>query len=96
MALASRSAHIERIERGDLACWQIRGADGAELLIAEQGAQVLAYTPAGGRPLIWLSEDAAFTRGQSVRGIPPKCRRCAGPIRRHQRMARCARVTGSC
>lgn len=73
MALASRSAHIERIERGDLACWQIRSADGAELLIAEQGAQVLSYTPAGGRPLIWLSEDAAFTRGQSVRGGVPVC-----------------------
>ncbi|MFC0666936.1 D-hexose-6-phosphate mutarotase [Azotobacter chroococcum] len=63
---------VERVEMGDLPCWRITTAD-AELLVAEQGAQVLSYQRNGEQPLIWLSEQAEFRRGQSVRGGVPIC-----------------------
>jgi glucose-6-phosphate 1-epimerase len=66
------AADIQRIEMDQLACWRIRLGD-AELLIAEQGAQVLSYRQGDAAPIIWLSEDAAFKQGQSVRGGVPVC-----------------------
>ncbi|MES2820187.1 MAG: D-hexose-6-phosphate mutarotase [Pseudomonadota bacterium] len=63
---------VERVELGELACWRVRHA-GAELLVAQQGAQVLSYRHDGQPPLIWLSEQAAYGRGQSVRGGVPVC-----------------------
>ena len=65
----------ERIQLGDLACWRIRHA-GAELVVSEQGAQILRYQPAGGKPLIWLSDEAAYAAGKSVRGGVPVCWPC--------------------
>ena len=64
-------AQIERIELDELTCWRVR-LGGAELLVAQQGAQVLRYQR-GEQPLIWLSEQAAGQRGQSVRGGVPVC-----------------------
>lgn len=64
-------ADIQRIVMDQLACWRIRRGD-AEVLIAEQGAQVLSYRQ-GEIPVIWLSEEAAFTQGQPVRGGVPIC-----------------------
>lgn len=72
----------ERIQLGDLACWRIQHA-GAELLVSEQGAQILRYQPANGRPLIWLSDDAAYTTGQSVRGGVPVCWPWFGDLQRN-------------
>ncbi|MFV0454357.1 MAG: D-hexose-6-phosphate mutarotase [Pseudomonas sp.] len=63
---------IQRIEIDQLACWRIR-RDNDELLIAEQGAQVLSYRQGDAPPIIWLSEEAAFQQGQSVRGGVPIC-----------------------
>jgi len=63
---------VERVEMGDLPCWRVTTAD-AELLVAEQGAQVLSYQRNGEQPLIWLSEQARGERGQSVRGGVPVC-----------------------
>lgn len=63
---------IQRIEMDQLTCWRIRHDD-AELVVAEQGAQVLSYTRGAGLPVIWLSEEAAFVRGQPVRGGVPVC-----------------------
>ncbi|MGA6097985.1 D-hexose-6-phosphate mutarotase [Stutzerimonas marianensis] len=63
---------IQRIEMDTLACWRIRRGD-AELVVAEQGAQVLSYRGADGQPVIWLSEQAAFVSGQPVRGGVPVC-----------------------
>ena len=63
---------IQRIEMDQLACWRIRRGDD-ELLITEQGAQVLSYRQGDAPPIIWLSEEAAFTKGQSVRGGVPIC-----------------------
>src|SRR4051794_9744323 len=45
----------------------------ATALITLQGAQVLEFVPRGERAVIWLSEQAAFKRGQSVRGGIPVC-----------------------
>ena len=64
--------HVERVELGELVCWRVRTAS-AELLVAQQGAQVLSYQRHGEHPLIWLSPQAAFSRGQAVRGGIPLC-----------------------
>ncbi len=63
---------IQRIEKDQLACWRIRRGDD-ELLVAEQGAQILSYRRGDTPPIIWLSEEAAFQQGQSVRGGVPIC-----------------------
>ena len=56
----------------ELSCWRVQTAH-ADLLVAEQGAQILSYRRTGEPPLIWLSELAAGKRGQSVRGGVPVC-----------------------
>ncbi|MBA1274962.1 D-hexose-6-phosphate mutarotase [Stutzerimonas azotifigens] len=65
-------ADIQRLEQDQLSCWRIRHGD-AELLVAEQGAQVLDYRRGDAPPIIWLSEEAALLSGQSVRGGVPVC-----------------------
>jgi glucose-6-phosphate 1-epimerase len=65
-------AQIERIELGELTCWRAR-LGRAELLVAQQGAQVLSFQQGEQPPLIWLSEQAAYQRAQSVRGGVPVC-----------------------
>jgi len=44
-------AQIERIELDELTCWRVRHA-GAELLVAQQGAQVLSYQQGEQPPLM--------------------------------------------
>lgn len=57
---------------GDMAVINIKtGLCSARLTL--QGAQVLDWTPAGHKPLIWLSRDAKFKRGKSIRGGTPIC-----------------------
>ncbi len=63
---------IQRIEKDQLACWRLRHGD-AEVIVAEQGAQVLSYRQGDATPIIWLSEEAAFQTGQAVRGGVPVC-----------------------
>jgi glucose-6-phosphate 1-epimerase len=63
---------IETLLLDELPCWRIRHGD-AEVVISQQGAQVLSYQRAGQPPLIWLSEQASYQRGQSVRGGVPVC-----------------------
>ena len=75
------SVDIQRIQMDQLACWRIRRGDD-ELLVAEQGAQVLSYRQ-GDTPLIWLSEQAAFQQGQSVRGGVPVCWPWFGDLKRN-------------
>ncbi|WP_313102687.1 D-hexose-6-phosphate mutarotase [Stutzerimonas nitrititolerans] len=73
---------IQRIEIDQLACWRIRRGDD-ELLVAEQGAQVLSYRQGDAPPIIWLSEEAAFQQGQSVRGGVPICWPWFGDLKRN-------------
>ncbi|MGH8355457.1 MAG: D-hexose-6-phosphate mutarotase, partial [Pseudomonas sp.] len=72
MNSAEQSPQVERVEMDELVCWRVRTAQ-AELLVAQQGAQVLSYQRHGEPPLIWLSEQAAFKTGQAVRGGVPVC-----------------------
>jgi glucose-6-phosphate 1-epimerase len=47
--------------------------------IAIQGAQVLTWAPAGDEPVVWLSPDARFKPGKSLRGGVPVCWPWFGP-----------------
>ena len=75
-------ADIQRLEMDSLPCWRMRLGD-AELLVAEQGAQLLSYRQGDAPPVIWLSEQAAFEAGQSVRGGVPVCWPWFGDLRRN-------------
>jgi glucose-6-phosphate 1-epimerase len=79
---AAPSAQIETLMLGELHCWRIRHAD-AELLISQQGAQILSYQRNSQPPLIWLSEEATYLRGQSVRGGVPVCWPWFGDLQRN-------------
>jgi glucose-6-phosphate 1-epimerase len=45
--------------------------DGADYAILDQGAHVLAWQPAGHRPVLWVSARSAFEPGVAVRGGIP-------------------------
>ena len=45
----------------------------ASARVALQGAQLLAWQPAGAAPVIWLSQAAVFAPGEPVRGGVPVC-----------------------
>lgn len=47
--------------------------------IALQGAQVMEWTPTGQQAVIWLSTDASFKAGKSIRGGAPVCWPWFGP-----------------
>jgi D-hexose-6-phosphate mutarotase len=47
--------------------------------VALQGAQLLSWIPRGEQPVIWLSRDARFETGQSIRGGVPVCWPWFGP-----------------
>lgn len=76
------AAQIEHQQIGELACWRIRHR-GAQMLIAEQGAQLLSYQRDDARPLIWLSEQAEYRRGQGLRGGVPVCWPWFGALERN-------------
>ncbi|WP_437879741.1 D-hexose-6-phosphate mutarotase [Pseudomonas sp. LRF_L74] len=82
MNTESRQPQVERVELGELVCWRVQRGD-TELLVAQQGAQVLRYQRAGEPPLIWLSEEAIYARGQSVRGGVPVCWPWFGDLKRN-------------
>lgn len=47
--------------------------EGAHYGVFDHGAQVFAWRPAGGQPVIWMSERARFAPGQAIRGGVPVC-----------------------
>lgn len=51
----------------------------AQASIALQGAHVLSFVAQGQAPLIWMSEDATFAPGKSLRGGVPICWPWFGP-----------------
>ncbi|MDR6710648.1 glucose-6-phosphate 1-epimerase [Pseudomonas hunanensis] len=67
---------------GELNCWRISSAH-AELLIAQQGAQILSYQRIGEPPLLWLSDQAIFRQGKSVRAGVPVCWPWFGNLQRN-------------
>jgi len=87
MSAAPDAATIESVQMGELACWRVR-TQWAEALIATQGAQLLSYTPHGQPPIVWLSEDAKFLRGQPLRGGVPVCWPWFGDLARNPQPVR--------
>lgn len=73
---------VESEQHGELNCWRIT-SDTAELLIAQQGAQILSYQRLGEPPLLWLSEQAIFKQGKSVRAGVPVCWPWFGNLKRN-------------
>lgn len=73
---------IQRIEKDQLACWRICHDD-AEVIVSEQGAQVLSYRQGDATPIIWLSENANYEAGQPVRGGVPVCWPWFGDLKRN-------------
>ena len=63
---------VDRYIQDELALLRVQTPHG-QAVIAEQGAQLLKYTPTGQQPLVWLSAEAAYRRGESVRGGVPVC-----------------------
>lgn len=63
---------VESVKLDELNCWRISHS-GAELLVAQQGAQILSYQRAGEKPLIWLNDQAVFKHGKPVRAGVPVC-----------------------
>ena len=53
--------------------------DKAEAVIVLQGAHMVHWQPAGEQPVIWLSKDATFKTGKSIRGGVPVCWPWFGP-----------------
>ena len=73
---------VDTEQHGELNCWRLTTAH-AELLIAQQGAQILSYQRVGDPPLLWLSEDAIFRQGKSVRAGVPVCWPWFGNLQRN-------------
>ncbi|MBK4998303.1 D-hexose-6-phosphate mutarotase [Pseudomonas sp. S31] len=69
-------------QHGELSCWRITSAH-ADLLIAQQGAQILSYQRIGEPPLLWLSDQAIFRQGKSVRAGVPVCWPWFGNLQRN-------------
>lgn len=51
----------------------------AEARITLQGAHITRWAPQGEQPVIWVSEDAKFAPGKSIRGGVPLCWPWFGP-----------------
>jgi glucose-6-phosphate 1-epimerase len=63
---------------GDLPLVELSGAHG-NAIVALQGGHLLSWIPRGGQPVIWLSKDAKFVPGTSIRGGVPVCWPWFGP-----------------
>ncbi|MDH4610506.1 D-hexose-6-phosphate mutarotase [Pseudomonas sp. BN102] len=73
---------VEQLVVDELVCWRVHTRH-AELLVAQQGAQVLSYQPHGEEPVIWLSGQAGYQKGKAVRGGVPVCWPWFGDLRRN-------------
>lgn len=61
-----------RVGEGDIPVVQIHNQQ-ASAIISLQGAHMLSWIPSGEREAIWLSSDARFEHGKSLRGGIPVC-----------------------
>jgi glucose-6-phosphate 1-epimerase len=50
---------------------ELRSADGAVALIADHGAHLLSWTPAGGEPVLYLSDKSQYGGASAIRGGVP-------------------------
>ena len=70
--------HISRRRLGDLSVVVVDHPK-ARAAVALQGAHLFAWQPAGGEPVLWLSEASAFKAGTAIRGGVPVCWPWFGP-----------------
>jgi len=71
LEVAGNDLHF-KMGRGGLPVVEIHNQHGSAL-ISLQGAHLLSWIPAGEEDVIWLSEEAKFAVGKSVRGGIPVC-----------------------
>ncbi|KTB62160.1 MULTISPECIES: D-hexose-6-phosphate mutarotase [Pseudomonas] len=64
--------HVETVKIDELDCWRIRH-NGAELMVAQQGAHLFSYQRQGEQPLIWPNPAAVFKQGKGIRTGVPVC-----------------------
>ncbi|MBI6632739.1 D-hexose-6-phosphate mutarotase [Pseudomonas paralactis] len=64
--------HVETVKIDELDCWRIRH-NGAELMVAQQGAHIFSYQREGEQPLIWPNPEAVFKQGKGIRTGVPVC-----------------------
>ncbi len=70
--LLAHSPFVKAVQRDELTCLEIRHPQfSADLLL--QGAQLIHYAPEGENNWLWLSGQAEYKQGQSVRGGIPVC-----------------------
>lgn len=81
------AAQIQSNMLGELEVWRV-SAQGQELWVTDQGAQILRYGRCEQRPVIWLSEQAAFEHDHSVRGGIPVCWPWFGALERNPQRVR--------
>lgn len=60
------------VGKGGMPCIEVFNQH-ASVLISLQGAQIISWIPKAEEEVIWLSEEASFTPGQSIRGGIPIC-----------------------
>jgi glucose-6-phosphate 1-epimerase len=72
-----RGAHLET-GPGGLERLVLR-TDSGDALVYLHGAHVAHYQPAGGRPVLWMSQESRFEAGQPLRGGIPVCFPWFGP-----------------
>lgn len=84
--------NVEAVKLDELNCWRIRHGQ-AELLVAQQGAQILSYQLAGQPPLIWLNDKAVFKAGKSIRAGVPVCWPWFGNLARNPQSVQAMRVS---
>lgn len=83
---------VEKITLGELHGWRINDGQ-AELLLLEQGAQVVSYTRNGEHPLIWLNDQAHFQAGKAVRAGVPVCWPWFGNLAKNPEAVQAMRVS---
>ena len=73
------TAHISRRQVGDESPVIVVDHPRVRAAAALQGAHLFAWQPAGGQPVLWLSEATAFKEGTAIRGGVPVCWPWFGP-----------------
>ncbi|MEK7946532.1 D-hexose-6-phosphate mutarotase [Pigmentiphaga sp. YJ18] len=91
---AHRSVAVVATTVKELPCWRLISRHG-EALVARQGAQVLYYAPNGQPPVVWLSDQAEFRKGSSLRGGIPVCWPWFGQFDRNPEAVRAMLAAGA-
>lgn len=63
---------VERVELHGLPAVRVE-TPAASGLVYLQGAHVAAFRPAGGKGVLWMSENAVYAKGKALRGGVPIC-----------------------